>query len=128
MTRQQGLHAASKHHILAVVVHGGSRDDFEHTLRQSEHVVAGWESEAGHSMTPWKPRNARELEQAVGGTASPISCHSIGLGLAGAGITTGVAGIATVWIPGVGETLLMVSGGIDLAGVTADELHEAGVC
>jgi hypothetical protein len=79
-------------------------------------------------MTPWKPRNARELEQAVGGTASPISCRSIGLGLAGAGITTGVGGIATVWIPGVGETLLMVSGGLDLAGVTADELHEAGVC
>ncbi len=126
--RKRGLQAARNHHILAVVVHHGSSTALGRTLHQAEHVVARWENDARHNKTPWNPRNARELERGVGGTTSPVSCHDIGLGLAGAGITTGVAGLATVWIPGVGETLLMVSGGIDLAGVTADELHEAGVC
>lgn len=40
----------------------------------------------------------------------------------------GAGGLATVWIPGVGETVLMVGSGSDLTGVAADLLSEAGVC
>jgi RHS repeat-associated protein len=128
--RKKGLHAAKEHHILAVVVHHGGKDknSLERTLHQAEHPVARWEHEAANGKVPWTPRNAREIENATGGTSTAISCKTIGLALGGSGIVTGAGGIATVWIPGVGETLLMVSGGLDLAGVSFDELHAAGVC
>jgi RHS repeat-associated protein len=117
---------ANRHRILPVITH--SHAGFERTLHQAEHEVSKWENLSGESRTPWKPRTARELGSAVNGSAVSIPCKQIGLALGGTGIATGAAGLATVWIPGVGETLLLAGAGIDLAGVAADLIHEGGVC
>jgi hypothetical protein len=60
--------------------------------------------------------------------AGVIPCRQIGIALDAGGIVVSSTGLATVWVPGFGETLLMVGAGIDLAGVGADMLNEKGVC
>lgn len=80
----------------------------------------------------WTERKAAEAQNFAEGRATSISCHEIGIGLSlvGAGTTSvGVVGSATtLMIPGVGEMLILVGGGMDLAGVAADLLHEKGQC
>lgn len=57
-----------------------------------------------------------------------IPCKTIGLALDGGGVVVSSAGLATVWIPGVGETLLLVGSGVDLGGLAFDMAHEEGDC
>ena len=113
----------NKHHILPIVIPGHTRNT-GNILEKAANVVSKWTAPVRH----WTAEKAREVGNAVGGVASSVPCKTVGLAFAGAGVMTGAAGIATVWIPGVGETLLLWSGGLDLAGVAADLLHEKGVC
>jgi hypothetical protein len=110
------------HSVIGIVLHPGT--EHVNPLEEAANTVSGWTA----PVRQWTAARARELGGAVGGIASSIPCKEIGLALAGAGVTTGAAGIATVWIPGVGETLLLWSGEMDLAGVSADLAHEKGLC
>ncbi|HEY2334762.1 MAG TPA: RHS repeat-associated core domain-containing protein [Solirubrobacterales bacterium] len=115
----------NKHRFLPIVIHCRcSKPKNESILNEAANTVSKWTAPARH----WTAERAQELAGAVGGAASSIPCKTIGLALGGTGIVTGSAGLATVWIPGVGETLLLVGAGIDLAGVAADLLHEKGAC
>jgi RHS repeat-associated protein len=110
------------HRVIGIVLHPGTKH--VNPLEEAANTVSGWTA----PVRQWTAARARELGSAVGGIASSIPCKEIGLAMAGAGVATGAAGIATVWIPGVGETLLLWSGGMDLAGVAADLAHEKGLC
>jgi YD repeat-containing protein len=56
-------------------------------------------------------------------------CHLAGVGLSGVGITLGAASIASLALaPPASGPLLLISGAVDLAGITLDELHANGVC
>lgn len=87
-------------------------------------IMKEWEQKAG---LPWRIKETEEIEARTGGTASSIPCRTIGIALGGGGVVVSSTGLATVRIPGFGETMLLVGGGIDLAGVTADLLSEKGV-
>jgi RHS repeat-associated protein len=116
---------ANKHrHLLLPIVLQGHTRNTGNILEKAANVVSNWTAPLRH----WTAEKAQEVGSAVAGAASSIDCKAVGLALAGAGVVTGAAGIATVWIPGVGETLLLWSGGFDLAGVAADMAHEKGVC
>jgi len=121
----RAIHHANKNkpRLLPIVLRGHTRNTGS-ILDKAANVVSNWTAPVRH----WTADKAREIGSAVGGAVSSIDCKAVGLSLAGAGVVTGAAGIATVWIPGVGETLLLWSGGFDLAGVAADMAHEKGVC
>jgi hypothetical protein len=87
-------------------------------------VVAKWTAPVRH----WTRDRAEEVAGAARGVISSIPCQKIGFALDAGGILLGAGGLATVWIPGVGETMLLVGSEVDLAGVAADLLHEKGVC
>ncbi|MGN6816790.1 MAG: RHS repeat domain-containing protein, partial [Solirubrobacterales bacterium] len=109
--------------ILPVIIcHHCSKE--RNALEEAEHLSSEW----GKPVRHWVRDKAEELADTVKGAASSIPCRKIGLALAGTGVVLGAAGLATVWIPGVGETLLMAGAGVDLAGVGADMAHEKGMC
>jgi RHS repeat-associated protein len=113
----------NKHLILPVIIcHHCSKE--RNALEEAEHLSSEW----GKPIRHWVRDKAEELADTVKGAASSIPCRTIGLALAGAGVVLGSAGLATVWIPGVGETLLMAGAGVDIAGVGADMAHEKGLC
>ncbi len=125
--RRRAVHNANRnqHRILPIVL--GSKSNLGHVMRQAGNVLERWQNKIG-KWEKWNQQKAAELEKTTHGTSSSIPCHAIGAALSGVGAGTGAVGIATVWIPGVGESLLMASGGIDLAGVAADLLHDGGEC
>lgn len=120
---RRALRRSNAHGVM--VITPGARN-FEKYLNRAENIVGGWENK----VEKWNMKQMREARQAAGASPaqSGISCKDIGLALHGGSAGTGVAGLATVWIPGVGETLLLWSGGLGLAGVAADLAHEGGVC
>jgi RHS repeat-associated protein len=123
----RAVHAANrnKHRVLAIVL--GKRSHLGHVLHAAGHVTERWTKQV-RAQEGWNQKKALELEKATRGSASSIPCKSIGLALGGTSAVVGSVGLATVWIPGVGETLLLAAGGIDLAGVAADLAHEGGAC
>lgn len=115
----------NKHRILPFVIcHHCSEHRSENALEAAGHVVAKWTAPVRH----WTRDRAEELAGAAGSVVSSIPCSKIGIALDAGGILLGAGGLATVWIPGVGETMLLVGSEVDLAGVAADLLHEKGVC
>jgi RHS repeat-associated protein len=117
------LERANKHHILPLYIDCNCVKK-KSLLEEAGDVVSKWSKPVRHFTRD----RAEELGAAVGGALGSIPCRKLGLALSGAGVVTGAGGLATVWIPGVGETLLMISGGLDLAGVAADLSHEKGLC
>jgi RHS repeat-associated protein len=93
-------------------------------LEQAESAVSRWTAPVRH----WTAERAQEVGSAVSGAAASIPCRTIGLALSGAGVMTSSVGLATVWIPGVGETLLLVGASTDLTGLAFDLSHEKGLC
>jgi hypothetical protein len=121
---RRALHAARAHHlVLPIVVHCHCVKH-ENILEEAGHVISTWIAPARR----WTASRAAELAGTVSDSVSSIPCRTLGLALAGGGVTTGVAGLATVWIPGVGETLLLVSRGLDLASVAAVTCPMRRVC
>lgn len=96
----------------------------EGILEQAANTVSKWTA----PVRNFTADRAKELGHAVSGVVSSIPCRTIGLALGGSGAVIGMSGLATVWIPGVGETLLLVGAGVDLAGVAFDLSHERGLC
>ncbi len=125
---RRAVHSANrrqnKHRILPVVICHHCSGHRRSALKAAGDLVSNWSAPVRH----WTRDRAEELAGAANGVASSISCSKIGLALGGSGVVLGAGGLATVWIPGVGETLLLVGAGVDLAGVAADLLHEKGVC
>lgn len=134
--RQQKEHARSvarainhangnRHHVLPFQLKPGRTKGAREIEEGVEGIMKGWYKDAGWS---WRRKQAEAVERRAEAHATSIPCHDIGLALSGSGVAVSSAGLATVWIPGFGETLLLVGSGADLAGVTADLLHEGGVC
>ncbi len=114
----------NKHRILPFIVCHHCSEHSGSALDAAGDLVSSWSAPIRH----WTRDRAEELANAAKGAASSIPCSKIGLALGGSGVILGAGGLATVWIPGVGETLLLVGAGVDLGGVAADLLHEKGVC
>jgi RHS repeat-associated protein len=114
---------ANEHHVLPIVLHCDCTRT-KRVLEQAEDTVSKWSAPVRHFTAD----RAEELGHAVTGAAASIPCRDIGLALGGSGAMVGVSGLATVWIPGVGETLLLVGSGEDMAGVAFDLAHEKGLC
>jgi RHS repeat-associated protein len=115
----------NSHRVMPIVLHPGHNKGRRELEEGAEGIMKDWHKKAGWS---WRRKKAEELEHSVEGDATSIPCHEIGLALSGGGVSVSSAGLATVWIPGVGETLLLVGSGIDMVGITADLLHEKGMC
>jgi RHS repeat-associated protein len=115
----------NKYHILPFVVKEQNNPRLKHLMNAAFGIIAHWEHDTGVS---WNEIKAKEEANRIHGSPTEISCHAIGLALDGSGVVVSSSGLATVWIPGVGETMLLVGGGIDLAGVAADLLGESGTC
>ena len=113
----------SQHHVLPIVLHCNCTRT-KGILETAANTVSKWSAPVRHFTAD----RAGELGDAVSGTVSSIPCRDIGLALGGSGAVVGMSGLATVWIPGVGETLLLVGSGEDLAGVAFDLAHDKGVC
>jgi RHS repeat-associated protein len=115
----------NRHRVLPFQLKPGRTKGARQIEEGVEGIMKEWYKEAGWS---WRRKQAEAVERRAGASATSIPCHDIGLALSGSGVAVSSAGLATVWIPGFGETLLLVGSGADLAGVTADLLHEGGVC
>lgn len=114
---------ANAHHILPIVLHCHCTRT-KSILEQAEDTVSKWSAPVRHFTAD----RAEELGHAVAGAASSIPCRDIGLALGGSGAVVGMSGLATIWIPGVGETLLLVGSSEDMAGIAFDLSHEKGLC
>jgi RHS repeat-associated protein len=114
---------ANHHHILPIVLHCNCTRT-KGVLEQAADTVSKWSA----PVRSFTAARAEELGHAVSGAVSSIPCRDIGLALGASGAIVGTSGLATVWIPGVGETLLLVGAGVDLAGVAFDLSHEKGLC
>ena len=126
----QAVRDANSHknrRVIPIVLRRGYKSKLGHILKSATHVVKNMENFA---KKPFTTGQMHAIEKAIEneGTSSSISCRTVGMALDASGIAVGSAGLATVWIPGVGETLLLYSGGVDLAGVAADLLSEKGAC
>jgi RHS repeat-associated protein len=115
----------NRHRVMPVLLYPGRTKSLEKVMEGASGVMKDWYNKAGMS---WGKKKAEEAASAAGGSPASIPCRQIGIALDGAGIITSSTGLATVWIPGFGETLLLAGGGIDLAGVAADLLNDNGVC
>jgi RHS repeat-associated protein len=124
MFRQAVRRANRNRNLILPVVICHHCSEERNALEEAEHLASNWGAPVRH----WTRDRAHELVDAVGGAASSIPCKKIGLALGATGAVIGAAGLATVWVPGVGEVLLMAGSGVDLAGVTADLAHENGMC
>lgn len=120
---RRALHRANAHKVMLITP--GSKK-FSKALHLTESVIGRWSKK----VERWSMKQMREARGVAG--AGPVQagvpCKEIGLALAGGAVATGAAGLATVWIPGVGESLLLISGGLDLGSVAADLSHEKGLC
>jgi RHS repeat-associated protein len=120
MSEERAIHRGLQRVILPVVVHHASKNLLEEAAGAVAKVTA--------PMRNWTAHAARSIAGTVGGTVESIPCDTIGKVVDGAGIVVGSTGLATVWIPGVGETLLLAGSAIDLTGLGFDAAHEKGVC
>jgi RHS repeat-associated protein len=116
---------ANSHRVMPFVINENHSMSLRAIKEGTEGIMKKWYGDAGMS---WSKRKAEMAANRAEAHASSIPCRQIGLALAGAGTAISSAGIATVWIPGVGEALLMVGSSVDLAGVAADLSHENGSC
>jgi RHS repeat-associated protein len=117
----------NKYHILPMVVNTRYTPKLRSIMAGAEGAIDNWEGKTWSEVKAQRAKSAIEALHAHASAVS-ISCHEIGVALGGGGAVVGAGGLATVWIPGVGETMLLVGSGTDLAGVAADLLGEAGVC
>ncbi|HEX4670235.1 MAG TPA: RHS repeat-associated core domain-containing protein [Solirubrobacterales bacterium] len=114
---------ANRHRVLPVVLHCNCTRT-RGVLERAAHTVSKWSAPVRHFTAD----RAEELGHAIGGAAASLPCRDIGLALSGSGVAVSTAGLATVWIPGVGETLLLVGASGDLAATAFDLSHEKGLC
>jgi RHS repeat-associated protein len=124
---RRAVHNANhnKYRILPIIL--GNRSHLGHVLKEAGRVTKRWNNQIAQQER-WNQKKASELERATHGSAGSLSCRSLGIALGSSGAVIGAGGLATILIPGVGETLLMIGSGVDLAGVAADLVHEKGVC
>ncbi|HET9154932.1 MAG TPA: RHS repeat-associated core domain-containing protein [Solirubrobacterales bacterium] len=125
--RQRANARNNKYHVLAMVVDTKYSPKLRALMAGAAGAIDHWE---GKTWSEVKVERARSAAEAVRVHATPaaIPCRTLGIALGGTGAMVGSGGLATAWIPGVGETLMLVGGGVDLAGVAADLAHEGGVC
>jgi RHS repeat-associated protein len=117
----------NKHKVLLFSTYTNKNINLQTIVEGVNAVRKSWAKAAGEN---WRAKQAEEIEARTShhASATSISCKQVGIALSGGGVAVSSAGLATVWIPGVGETLLLIGSGADLAGVTADLLHEGGMC
>jgi len=117
----------NKHKVLLFSTYGNKKVNLQKIMEGANAARKSWAIAAGES---WRLKQAEEFERSTSNQAhaTSIPCKQVGLALSGGGVTVSSAGLATVWIPGVGDTLLLVGSGADLLGVAADLLHEGGLC
>jgi RHS repeat-associated protein len=115
----------NKYHVLPMQVDTKYVPKLRRMMQGAEGVITRWK---GMTWAELKAEQARDALEAVRAHATAMPCRSIGLALDGGGVIVSSTGLATVWVPGFGETMLLVGGGLDLAGVAADLLGEKGVC
>jgi RHS repeat-associated protein len=129
--RARAIHNANrkhnKHKVLLFSTYANKDVSLKSIVEDVKAVRKKWARAAGEN---WRAKQAEEIENRTSGHASATSipCRDIGLALSGGGITISSAGLATVLIPGVGETLMLIGSGVDLAGVAFDLSHEKGLC
>ncbi|HWC49625.1 MAG TPA: RHS repeat-associated core domain-containing protein [Solirubrobacterales bacterium] len=117
----------NRHKVLLFSTYANKKINLQTIVEGVKAIQKSWAKAAGEN---WRAKQAEEIEARTANhaTATSIPCRQIGLALSGGGVAISSAGLATVWIPGVGETLMLIGSGADLAGVAADLLDEGGQC
>ncbi|MEX0972336.1 MAG: DNRLRE domain-containing protein [Solirubrobacterales bacterium] len=93
-------------------------------LKRTEGVVRRWESK----VAKWNVKQMREARRAAAaGPVTPMDCGDLGLALGATGAATGVAGVFTFTIPGVGQALAIAAAGLSVGAVAAELADRAGM-